>query len=166
MYRAGNGGFLYACRFVVADAAAVAGARMFVGLRNAVTAPTNVEPNAQTNFVGVGQLSTSNNLHIIYGGSTAQTAIDLGVNFPVNTLSADLYELTLYSPPGAANTLHYRVERIGTGFAATGQLGPGTAGVTLPAATTLLAHAAWRTNNATALAVGIDICNIYFEQLD
>jgi hypothetical protein len=163
---AGNGGFLYACRFVVADAAAVAGARMFVGLRNAVTAPTNIEPNAQTNLVGVGQLSTSNNLHIIYGGSTAQTAIDLGVNFPVNTLSADLYELTLYSPPGAANTLHYRVERIGTGFVATGQLAPGTAGVTLPAATTLLAHAAWRTNNATALAVGIDICNIYFEQLD
>jgi hypothetical protein len=163
---AGNGGFLYACRFVVSDAATVAGARMFVGLRNAVAAPTNIEPNAQTNFVGVAQLSTSSNLQIVYGGSAAQTAIDLGVNFPANTLSADLYELTLYSPPGAANILHYRVERVGTTFVATGQLGPGTAGVTIPAATTLLAHAAWRTNNVTALAVGLDICNIYFEQLD
>jgi hypothetical protein len=163
---AGNGGLFYASRFVVSDAAAVVGARMFVGLRNVVTAPTNVEPNTLTNIVGVAQLSTSNNLHIVFGGSAAQTAIELGANFPANTQSADLYELTLYSPPWAANTLHYRVERVGTSFVATGQLGPGTAGVTLPAATTLLAHAAWRTNNATALAVGIDICNIYFEQLD
>jgi hypothetical protein len=163
---AGNGGFYYACRFVVSDAAVVAGARMFVGLRNVVAAPTNIEPNAQTNFIGVGQLSTSNNLHMIYGGSTAQAAIDLGANFPASTLSTDLYEITIYSPPGAANTLHYRVERVGTGLVVTGQLGPGTAGVTIPAATTLLAHAAWRTNNATALAVGLDICNIYFEQLD
>jgi hypothetical protein len=163
---AGNGGLFYACRFVVSDAAQVAGARMFVGLRNATSAPTNVDPSALINCVGVAQVSTSNNLQIVFGGSAAQATIDLGANFPANTLSADAYELTLYSPPGVSNTLHYRVERLGTSFVATGQLGPGTAGVTLPAATTLLAHAAWRTNNATALAVGIDICNIYFEQLD
>jgi hypothetical protein len=163
---AGNGGLFYACRFVVSDAATVAGARMFVGLRNAVAAPTNVEPSTLTNCVGVAQISTSNNLQIVFGGSAAQTAIDLGANFPANTLSADLYELSIYSPPWAANILHYRVERVGTTFVATGQLGPGTAGVTIPSATTLLAHAAWRTNNATALSVGIDICNIYFEQLD
>ncbi len=163
---AGNGGFFYQCRFVVSDVATVAGARMFVGLRNAIAAPTNVEPSTLLNQVGVAQLSTSNNLQIVFGGSTAQAAIDLGVNFPANTLSSDIYEFTLYSPPSAANTLHYRVERMGTAFVAQGQLGPGTAGVTIPLATTLLAHTAWRSNNATALAVGLDICNVYFEQLD
>jgi hypothetical protein len=55
-----DGGFLYIFRFVVSDAAAVAGARMFCGLRNAVTAPTNVEPSTLTNQIGVAQLSTSN----------------------------------------------------------------------------------------------------------
>jgi Protein of unknown function (DUF2793) len=162
----GVGGFFYQCRFVVSDATAVAGARMFVGLRNSVAAPTNVEPSTLTNLTGVAQISTSGNLQIVFGGSTAQTPIDLGVNFPANSLSADLYELSLYSPPGAANTLHYRVERVGTSFVSQGQLGPGTAGVTIPAATTLLAHTAWRSNNATALAVGLDVCNISFEQLD
>jgi Protein of unknown function (DUF2793) len=162
----GNGGFQYVCRFVVSDAAAVAGARMVVGLRNATAAPTNVEPNTLTNMVGVAKLSTSNNLHIVYGGSTAQAAIDLGANFPANNLSTDLYELVLYSPPFAVNTVHYRLTRVNTGDVVQAQLGPGTTGTTLPLATLFLGHVAWRTNNATALAVGLDVCGVYIEQLD
>lgn len=157
----GLGGFLYVVRFVVSDAATVAGARMFVGLRNATSAPTNVEPSTLTNCLGVAQLSTSSNLHIVSGGSAAQAAIDLGSNFPANTLSADAYELALYAPPNS-QVVGYRVERLTTGQVASGTLN-GTVGTAIPAATTLLAHAVWRFNNATALAVGIDVASVYIE---
>jgi hypothetical protein len=158
---AGLGGFLYVVRFGVSDAAAVSGARMFVGLRSAVGAPTNVEPNTLTDCVGLAQLSTSNNLHIVYGGSAAQAAIDLGASFPANTLSADAYELALYAPP-ESQVIGYRVTRLNMGDVATGTLS-GTVGTVIPAGTTFLAHTAWRCNNATALSVGIDMVSIYME---
>lgn len=158
----GIGGFFYVCRFVVSDAAAVSGARMFVGLRNAVAAPTNVEPSSgQINMIGVAQISSSNNFQIVYGGSAAQAAIDLGASFPANTLSADLYELALFAPPDT-QAVHYQVTRVNTGDTAAGTLS-GTVGTAIPAATTFLAHSAWRGNNATALAVGIDVVSVYIE---
>ncbi len=157
----GIGGYLYVLRFVVSDAATVSGARMFAGLRNSTSAPTNVEPNTLTNAIGVAQLSTSSNLHIVYGGSAAQAAIDLGSNFPANTLSADAYELALYAPPNS-QVVNYRVERLNTGQIVNGTLS-GAVGTVIPAATTLLAHAVWRCNNATALAAAIDIASVYIE---
>jgi hypothetical protein len=152
---AGVGGFLYICRFVPSDAATVSGARMFVGVSSSVATPTNVEPNTLTNCVGVAQLSTGTNLQIVYGGSAAQTAIDLGSNFSGAGLSADAYELTLYAD-SRTQTVQYWVAKLGTAFIATGTLS-GTVGTVVPAATTLLAHRAWRTNNATLAAVGLDI---------
>lgn len=152
----GLGGFFYRCRFAVSDAATVAGARMFVGLAASTAAPTNVEPNTLVNCIGVGKLSTSNNLHIIYGGASASTPIDLGINFPAHTLSTDVYELTLFAPTGG--NIYYEVTRLNTGDVVTGTLTTG-----IPLGTVLLCHQIWRCNNATALAVGIDICGIYME---
>ena len=164
---AGLGGFFYSCRFGFSDAAAVAGARAFIGLSNLVAAPTNVEPSTLTNCVGLAQLSTSSTqLYIVYGGSAAQAAIPLGTNFPpmaaAGAANGIMYDLTLFSPPNSNGVIHYYVERVGTSFVATGTLS-GTAGTTTPANTTLLAHRAWRTNNATLLAVGIDIIGVYTE---
>jgi hypothetical protein len=159
----GVGGFLLVARFVPSNAAAVAGERTFVGMRNATAAPTNVEPNTLTNVVGLCQLSTSNNFQICYGGSAASTAIDLGVNFPATGLSTDLYEFTLFSPSETANQFTYRVERLNTGNVAEGTL-TGTAGTAFPLNTTTLGFAAWKTNNATLLAVGIDVASVYIEQ--
>jgi len=48
--------------------------------------PTNVEPNTNVNVVGVCQLSTSTNLHIIHNdGTGTATTFDLGANYPCNT---------------------------------------------------------------------------------
>lgn len=157
----GAGGFHAVFRFGVSDAASVAGARMFVGLRSGTAAPTNIEPSAITNAIGVAQLSTSGNLQIVYGGSTAQAAIDLGAGFPAGTLSLDPYELALFAPSGS-QSVSYRIERLSTGAIATGTLS-GTAGTVLPAATTLLSVGVWRCNNTTAAAVGMDISSIYLE---
>jgi len=153
---AGIGGFFYRTRFAVSDAATVAGARMFVGLANSTAAPTNVEPNTLINSVGVCKLSTSTNMHFYCAAGTATTAVDLGANFPAHTLSTDVYELAMFA--NAAGGLSYRVLRLNTGDVASADVASG-----IPANTTLLCHQIWRTNNATALAVGIDVCGIYME---
>ena len=102
-------------------------------------------------------MSTSGNLQIVTrDGTTAQT-IDLGASFPGNSLSADLYELMLYAPPNGT-TIDYRVERLNSGNVA-----EGTLTTNLPVSTALLNPKLWRCNNATALAVGIDLVQLYIE---
>lgn len=157
------GGFFKVIRFGCSDAATVAGARQFVGLAVA-GAPTNVEPSTLTNVIGVGHGASDTNLKLYYGGSAAQTPIDLGANFPANTLSVDVYELVLFCAPGIDNAVSYQVTRLNTGHVATGTLSAATPGTQLPAATTLLSYSQnWRTNNGTALAVGLDIFSDYIE---
>jgi hypothetical protein len=160
----GYGGFLYIARFGTSDAATVSGARMFVGLSNIVTAPTNVDPGAQINQIGVAQLSTSTNLHIVFGGSAAQTPIDLGAAWPANRLSQDMYELVLFSSRSDNTKVTYRVTSLDTGSVAQGTLTNTTPGTTLPANTTTLVFRNYRTNNATALAVGLDISSLIVHQ--
>jgi hypothetical protein len=157
-----GGGFLAAFRFGVSDAAPVAGAHMFVGLRSALAAPVAAtNPSTLTNVIGLAQLNGGANLHIVYGGSAAQAAIDLGATFPAADTTA-LYELILYARPDDATKVAYRVENITTGAVASGVL-TGAAGVALPANTTFIGPALYRSNNATALAVGIDIAGFYIE---
>jgi len=160
----GYGGFLFIARFGTSDAATVSGARMFVGLSTIVTAPTNVDPGAQINQIGVAQLSTSTNLHIVFGGSAAQTPIDLGAAWPANRLSQDMYELLLFSSRSDNTKVTYRVTNLDTGSVAQGTLTNTTPGTTLPAKTTTLAFRNYRTNNATALAVGLDISSLIVHQ--
>ncbi len=159
------GGFELIVRFGTSDAATVAGARQFTGMTSSAAAPSNVEPSGLTNCVGVGHGSANSNLFIYHGGSAAQTPINLGADFPANTLSVDLYELTLFAPPNVTNVVHYRVERLNTNHVAEGTL-TGTAGTVLPLNTALLAYRAWRTNNATALAVALDISTMSIEKDD
>ena len=154
------GGFYYVIRFGIGDT--VASPRTFVGLSSAVNTPTNVDPSTLTNVIGVGQGASNTNLFVYYGGSAAQTAIDLGANFPTGTSNTDWYELTLFSPPTSANTVYYQVVRLNTGNVASGTL-TGTAGTALPSNTTYLAIRNWRTNNATASAVTLAIGGIYME---
>ena len=150
----GLGGFFVRYRFAPSDAAVVAGARMFVGLSAATGAPTNVEPSTLVNVLGVAQLSTSSNLHVYGAGAAAGTPVDLGVNFPASGNVA-AYELAMFSPAGGG--CQWQVTRLDTGAVASGTF------ATVPLGTVLLCHQLWRTNNATALAVGLDVCGIYIE---
>jgi len=154
------GGFYYVVRFGISDT--VASPRTFVGLTSSFSAPTNVEPSTLINVIGVGQGAADTNLKIYYGGSAAQTAIDLGANFPTGTSNTDWYELTLFAPPTSANTVYYQVIKLNTGDKASGTL-TGTAGTALPLNTTRLNSALWRSNNATASAVTLSIGNMYIE---
>lgn len=160
---AGLGGFTKVTRFGISDAAAVAGARMFVGVSSNTAAATNVEPATLTNSIGVGHGAADTTLKLYFGGSAAQAPIDLGVNFPCNTLSVDAYELALFASTENGN-VGWMVTRLNTGAVASGTLTAATAGLQLPLNTTLLSyHKAWRCNNATLLAVGLDIMSDYIE---
>jgi hypothetical protein len=55
--------------------------------------------------------------------------------------------------------VRWQVNRLNHPASASGEL----SGSEVPLGTTLLCHQAWRCNNATALAVGLDICGIYIE---
>ncbi|MBA3405298.1 MAG: hypothetical protein H0U13_11555 [Gemmatimonadaceae bacterium] len=158
------GGFFKVLRFGISDAAAVSGARMFWGMSSNVGAPTNVEPSTLTNCIGIGHGAADTNMKIFYGGSAAQTPIDLGVNFPANTRNVDVYDLALFAPPSAPDTVHYQVTRLNTDQSVSGTLAAATPGLQLPLSTTLLNNPwGYRTNNATALAVGVDFMSDYIE---
>jgi hypothetical protein len=154
------GGFHYIVRFGISDASAVSGARMFMGIGSSIT-PTNVEPSTLTQRIGVGHGASDTNLNLFYGGSSAQTPIDLGANFPSNTLSTDVYELALFSPPNSGD-VHWQVTRLNTGHVASGTI-TNSGSAVLPTNTTFLTPWGYRTNNATALAVGLDVMSAYIE---
>lgn len=67
----------------------VSGTRFFNGISSAfgVTNPTNVGVDTLINCVGIGKMSTSENLHIIHNDASGlATTIDLGSSFPANNL--------------------------------------------------------------------------------
>jgi hypothetical protein len=159
----GNGGFNKIIRFGCSDPATVSGARQFCGVITSTSAPTNVEPNTLVNCIGIGNGAADTNLSIFYGGSVAQTPISLGSNFPANTLSSDAYELALFAPSNQY-CVYYEVTRLNTGNVATGVIVGDGAAIALPPPSTLLSFS-WnfRTNNASALSVGLDIMSDYIE---
>lgn len=156
---AAGGGFLAVFRFAVSDASLVAGAHAMIGMRTATTAPgAAVNPNTLLNLVVLAQTNGSANWQICYGGSAAQTPIDTGIAINIT----DLLEFTLYARPDDATKIAWRLENISAGTVATGVL-TGVAGTALPANTTVLGPLLWRSNNATAAAIGIDIVSYYIE---
>lgn len=165
----GLGGFFTSFRFAMSDAAAVAGARSFFGMSSNINAPTNVDPATQTNQIGIAQLSTdSTQLYLVYGGSAAQTAIALGTDFPpyvgtVGVTTGVAYDFTIFCPPNSNGVVSVRLERLGTAFVYENTITPGTPGTQTPANSTLMNPVMWRTNNATALAVGFDLIHYYIE---
>lgn len=162
------GGFVFRQEFGCADAATVAGARQFCGIIASTAAPTNVEPSTLLNCIGAGHGTADTNMKIYTAGSAANAAIDLGANFPRSTLSQDMYVLTVYAPKDpvlAGFKAAWHIERLGTTFTASGIL-TGAAGTTVPSTTTLLTTNNWRCNNATALAVNLDLGPITLQTLD
>ncbi|MEZ5923919.1 MAG: DUF2793 domain-containing protein [Hyphomicrobiaceae bacterium] len=160
------GGFFMTARFGISDVSIPAGPRMFMGMRASGSAPTNVEPSTLTNCIGMGHGASDTNFKLYISGSVAQTPIDLGSDFPNNTSSVDVYELALFCPPGEEGVVYYEVTRLNTNppIVVTGSVTPSTVGQETPHPTTaLLTWNCFRTNNATATAVGIDIMHFYIE---
>lgn len=155
------GGLFSTVTFGCSDAATVAGARQFVGMYAlSYVPPANVEPSTLLNCIGVGHGEADTNLQVYISGSTAQPPIDLGADFPINTLSVDVYRFSVQSKKSPSGELFWKVERLNTGHVAEGSV----VGVhpVMPLSTTPLSNLwAYRSNNATALAVGLDFMFSY-----
>ena len=137
----------------------VSAARAFTGFSN--TLPTNVDPSAFVNAIGLGQLAgDSTQLYICYGGTTAQTPIALGTNFPP-TANA-VYELSLWNVPGDTTHVFYQVRRLDVAQVTNGTLTAAVAGTQLPGSIALPIRLS-RTNNATATQTNINVLGIYVE---
>ncbi|MCX7646859.1 MAG: phage tail repeat domain-containing protein, partial [Rhodobacteraceae bacterium] len=154
------GGFTMICRFGMQ--AVSSSFRAFVGMHGSSAAPTNANPATRTQQIGVARIDGSNNLNIVYGGTSAQTPIDLGTDFPATTTNVDFYEIALFAPAGVTETAYWQVTRLNTGHVASGTLTGGAA--VLPSAATLLTFNSWISNNTDAVAVGIDWASVYLEK--
>jgi hypothetical protein len=157
----GIGGFFYVCRF--GSGVNRAGDLLFVGLTSSIAAPSGTaSPATFTNAIGVGAAIGDTNMSIYYGGSAAQTPIALGANFPKNDPDS-IYEIVLYAGSDVNNSVDYRVTNLLTGAQTSGTLTAATAGVQLPASTTLLAHRCFRANGNTTGQTQMDIISVYIE---
>lgn len=105
---------------------------------------------------------------LYYGGSTAQTPINLNTlsgtsNFAANTAAVDPYELNLTCLPGDQN-VSWEVINLRTGTSVSGTITNTTPGTTLPLNSAGLTYRFWRTNNASAVACGLDISTFAIEK--
>jgi len=158
----GLGGFLIDLAFGPKTMPAIAVSRVFAGVTTNVAAPTNVSPATLTNSIGIGWDAGDANWKLYYGGSVAQTPIDLGANFPVGVNV--LMHFTLSSSPAESGVYEYRVLRktATQTFEAGGILGPLTS-VELPPGLTALTWNVWCSNNTDAAAVDIDFHKVVTE---
>lgn len=153
------GGFHIIIRFGVSDAALVGTANMFAGL-GANANPTDVGPETLTDLVGIGCTNGDTVLQLYAAGTAAQVRTSLGANFPVNTVSTDLYELQLYSAPNG-DRIFYAVTRLNTGHQVSGEI---SAAASLLANNVAKAPQVWRSNGGAASAVAFDLLSMYVEQ--
>lgn len=148
------GGFTFLCRFAITDAAPVSGARMFVGLSDATGALGNVGPTSLLNVLGVGHGNTDTNLFFYSRGSGTGSNTNLGASFPAT--AGIPYELWIQATT-ADSKIAWRVTRLDTeAFVVGARNDPSFR----PASTVFLGPRLMRTNNATALAVAVDLIEL------
>lgn len=131
---AGLGGFKMVCHF--GRSVVKSDDRFVVAMMSNSGAIASGEPSALTNLIGVGCGTADTNLKIFYGGSSAQTPIDLGANFPAKVANTDWYRFELECFGTDLRQIRYRVTRLNTGDVAEGTLSGTTAQV--PADSTFL----------------------------
>ncbi|MEX2126980.1 MAG: DUF2793 domain-containing protein [Xanthobacteraceae bacterium] len=149
-----RGGFFLLMR--VAFEVHQAQARMFAGLRGALTAIGNVNPSTLTNVIGIGYDSAETQMALIHNdGANGATKAALGAAFVVG--GHEVYELMLACEP-FGSAIQYRVERLNGGDVATG-----TISTDIPAATQFLTPVLWGNNGTTAAAVQIGFARMYLE---
>lgn len=157
---AGLGGFFFTVRFGTSTLAS--GNRVFVGLTDSTSAPTNIDPttNITPGMLGMAINASTGNWNWINNVTgSAPTVTGLGANFPVNTTS--LYELVMYSPPNGSS-ITYRITNLSTAAVTSDTV----VSTNIPGTTTFLAPRFWATNNLTAAAVAIDCTGWYLESDD
>lgn len=156
---AGDGGFLFVCRWGPATGVATTTNRAFVGMTSATAAPTDVEPSTLTNMLGFGWNAADTNIQWMHNdGSGTATKVDLGGNFPVPTVDrTKVYEAAIFVAPNGS-TIYYEFTDLATSNVATGSVT-----TNIPSNTTLLAPRGWMSVGGTSSVIGIALMSLYIE---
>jgi len=114
LYINGNTGYEAIYKFGFSENATDTAIRAFIGLSSTTGLFSNVEPNTLLNVIGFCRLSTSNNLHLIYNDNSGiATTVDLGSNFPANTIDTDVYLAKINTVAGS-NSIDIQLLRVNT----------------------------------------------------
>jgi len=153
------GGFHLVIRWMPDTGATVATHRAFCGMR-LTAAPTDVEPSTLLNMCGMAWDAADANIQFMCNdGSGVATKIDLGASLPVPSVAAaDVYEVALFSPPGTAQSVSYRIRNLMTGAEALG-----TVTTDLPLPTTFVSPSVHMSVGGTSSVIGLAINSIYIE---
>lgn len=156
--QADMGGFHFITRFGISDASLVANARTFAGLTSSTGVLINANPSTFLNIIGFGHDAGDANFSFMCNdGTGAATKIDLGADFAAQSTNTNMFEFSLFAAP-TGTTVYYQARNLITNVDVYGSVN-----TNLPANTQLLAMQLWRTNNATATAVALDVVSIYME---
>jgi hypothetical protein len=151
-----KGGFGLKMRMGVSHAAAVADARAFVGLMAPVAISAPGIPQSLVNAIGLQFEGGETTWRIGSNDATGNaTRVDLGADFPCNTLSLDAIELELSAEP-FASSVSYIVRNLTSGISASGTLS-----TDLPLPTVLMGPMFFIGNGTTALAASLDLMGIH-----
>lgn len=156
---AAYGGFHYVCRFGRATGnAANATLRGFTGFVATTAAPSDADPSASTNIIGVGCDAADTNYQIMHNdASGAATKIDTG--FAKATADAtEAYELQLYAPTGRGGQVDYLFKRLSDGASVSGSIT-----TNLPTDTTLLGLRGFYSVGGTSSVIGYALMNLFVE---
>jgi hypothetical protein len=153
---AGLGGFFHRTRFSIEST--VVNQRAFIGFSSVATAfSVSQVISALTNIVGIGFDSAETTLSIYSNdGVGTATKVNLGINFPSNSVST-MFDFTLFCPPNGAS-IFYEVRNLATDIATSGEIT-----TDIPANTTFLAYHAYMNNGGTSAAVVLGLSKIYIE---
>ena len=153
----GAGGFFISCRWRPATGQTIATHRAFAGAMGTIVAPTDVNPSTRPNIIGMGWDSGDANVQMMHNDDTgAATRIDLGAAFPRPTADrANLYDLEIYAPRGAAE-VRYRCVNV-----VTDAIASGTISTDLPALTQLLTIQISASVGGTSSVIGVAAGAIY-----
>jgi hypothetical protein len=157
----GVGGFLSRQLWGPATGVVTASNRGFIGVSPNTAAPTDVNPSTLINCVGMGWDSTDINMQIMHNsGVGTATKIDLGADFPVQTVDrTGWYEIDIWCAADE-NKYNWKVTNIVTGVVVTGDTGVST---NLPAKNVYLSERGWMSAGGTSSVIGIAFGGLYFE---
>ena len=144
-------GFRATWLFGISDAVLNTSARTLCGFHTAVQPVIDTaEPSALTDVLGVGHDSGDTTLQVMHNdGTGSATKINLGANFPTNTVSTDAYRVSFTAEAGSTD-IAYLVERLNTGHTASGT-------ITTNTPTALMRPSCRRTTGGSATAVSLNI---------
>jgi hypothetical protein len=141
-------GFILVAYVGLNAGATVASTRMFAGIRQVTTAPTDVSPLSLTSVLGFGYDSTVANWQAITNNSGAATVSNTGIPKP-SAAFADMYRIVIESLPGVSY-VSVQLKSIATGATYSTFLSSD-----LPSPLVNVAYTAYASAGGTATAIGL-----------